>query len=198
MMKLHDLTIKQFLNKTASNEAMPAGGSTLALCAALAAALAQMVAKLTFGKAKYANVDERIREIAIELERLRILLMNDIDRDAESFQIVLDAYKLPRVSDNEIYVRNNEIENALKAATLVQVELAEKCNTLFSLITEITNIVRGSLAADSRVSLIICKTAAKGAIINVRANLSQIADNNFRNELIAKCDNIEKDINIIL
>ena len=47
MMKLHDLTIKQFLNKTASNEAMPAGGSTLALCAALAAALAQMVAMPT-------------------------------------------------------------------------------------------------------------------------------------------------------
>ena len=197
-MKLHDLSIKQFIEKTASKEAMPAGGSTLALCAALAAALAEMVAKLTFGKAKYAQTDERIRGIAIELERFRILLMNDIDRDAEFFQIVLNAYQLPKGSDDESDIRNKEIENALKPATLVQMEVAEKCNNIFGLITEITNIVGGSLAADSKVSLLICYTAAKGAIINVRANLSQIVDTDFTKELIAKCDKIEKDIDIKL
>ena len=197
-MKLHDLSIKQFIEKTASNEAMPAGGSTLALCAALAAALAEMVAKLTFGKAKYAQADKRMREITTELERFRTLLMNDIDRDAESFQIVLNAYQLPKSSDDEIDMRNKEIEIALKPATLVQMEVAEKCHNIFGLITEITNIVGGSLAADSKVSLLICNTAAKGAIINVRANLTQIVDTDFTKELIAKCDMIEKDIDIKL
>ena len=197
-MKLHDLSIKQFIEKTASNEAMPAGGSTLALCAALAAALAEMVAKLTFGKAKYAQADKRMREITTELERFRTLLMNDIDRDAESFQIVLNAYQLPKSSDDEVEIRNKEIEIALKPATLVQMEVAEKCHNIFGLITEITNIVGGSLAADSKVSLLICNTAAKGAIINVRANLTQIVDTDFTKELIAKCDMIEKDIDIKL
>ncbi len=197
-MKLHDLSIKQFIEKTASNEVMPAGGSTLALCAALAAALAEMVAKLTFGKAKYAQADKRMREITTELERFRTLLMNDIDRDAESFQIVLNAYQLPKSSDDETDICNKEIENALKPATLVQMEVAEKCHNIFGLITEITNIVGGSLAADSKVSLLICNTAAKGAIINVRANLTQIVDTDFTKELIAKCDMIEKDIDIKL
>ena len=197
-MKLHDLSIKQFIEKTASNEVMPAGGSTLALCAALAAALAEMVAKLTFGKAKYAQADKRMREITTELERFRTLLMNDIDRDAESFQIVLNAYQLPKSSDDEVEIRNKEIEIALKPATLVQMEVAEKCHNIFGLITEITNIVGGSLAADSKVSLLICNTAAKGAIINVRANLTQIVDTDFTKELIAKCDMIEKDIDIKL
>jgi formiminotetrahydrofolate cyclodeaminase len=197
-MKLHDLTIKQFIEKTASNEAMPAGGSTLALCAALAAALAEMVIKLTFGKAKYAKAYERMRVNAIELERLRILLMRDIDRDAESYQIVLDAYQLPKGSDDEIDMRKNEIENALKAATLVQMEVAEKCHNLFGLITDITNIVGGSLFADSRVSLMICSTAAKGAVFNVITNLSQIHDSDFKNEVIAKCNKIDKDIDIKL
>ena len=197
-MKLHDLSIKQFIEKTASNEAMPAGGSTLALCAALAAAIAEMVAKLTFGKAKYASADKRMREITAELERFRTLLMNDIDRDAESFQIVLNAYQLPKSSDDETDIRNKEIENALKPATLVQMEVAEKCHNIFGLITEIINIVGGSLAADSKVSLLICNTAAKGAIINVRANLTQIVDTDFTKELIAKCDMIEKDIDIKL
>lgn len=197
-MKLHDLSIKQFIEKTASNEAMPAGGSTLALCAALAAALAEMVTKLTFDKAKYDQADERMKEIATELERFRTLLMNDIDSDAELFQIVLDAYQLPKKTDDEIDIRNKQIENALKPATLVQMEVAEKCHNIFGLITEITNIVVGSLAADSKVSLLICKTAAKGAIINVRANLTQIVDTYFTKELIAKCDMIEKDMDIKL
>lgn len=197
-MKLYDLSIIQFIEKTASNEAMPAGGSTLALCAALAAALAEMVAKLTFGKVKYAPADERIREIATELERFRILLMNDIGRDAESFQIVLNAYKLPKKSNDEVEIRNKKIENALKPATLVQMEVAEKCYKLFGLIKEITKIIKGSLAADSKVSLLICNTAVKGAIINVRANLSQIVDTDFTKELIAKCDMIEKEIDIKL
>ena len=193
-MKLHDLSIKQFIEKTASNEAMPAGGSTLALCAALAAALAEMVAKFTFDKAKYDQADERMKEIATELERFRTLLMNDIDSDAELFQIVLDAYQLPKKTDDEIDIRNMEIENALRAATLVQMEVAEKCHKVFSLISEITNIVGGSLAADSKVSLMICNTATKGAIVNVRANLSLVKDSDFKVELIAKCDMIEKDI----
>lgn len=197
-MKLHDLSIKQFIEKTASNEAMPAGGSTLALCAALAAALAEMVTKLTFDKAKYDQADERMKEIATELERFRTLLMNDIDSDAELFQIVLDAYQLPKKTDDEIDIRNKQIENALKPATLVQMEVAEKCHNIFGLITEITNIVVGSLVADSKVSLLICNTAAKGAIINVRANLTQIVDTYFTKELIAKCDMIEKDMDIKL
>lgn len=193
-MKLQDLTIKQFIDKTASNKAMPAGGSSLALCAALAAAIAEMVAKLTFGKAKYAMADKRMRELVVELENFRILLIDDIDRDAEAYQIVLDSYRIPKGTDDEIDIRNMEIENALRAATLVQMEVAEKCHKVFSLISEITNIVGGSLAADSKVSLMICNTATKGAIVNVRANLSLVKDSDFKVELIAKCDMIEKDI----
>ena len=193
-MKLQDLTIKQFLEKTASDEAMPAGGSTIALCAALSAAISEMVAKLTLGKAKYANAEERMREIGIELEKSRLLLMNDIDRDSESFQVVLDAYQLPKVSENEIDVRNRKIENALKNATLLQMEVAEKCHALFDLISEVSNLVEGGLAADGKVSLMICITSAKGAILNVKTNLNQINDIVFKREVIAKCDKIEKDI----
>ena len=193
-MKLQDLTIKQFIEKTASNKVMPAGGSTLALCAALATALAEMVAKLTFGKAKYAMADKRMRELVVELENFRILLIDDIDRDAEAYQIVLDAYQLPKGTDDEIDTREKEIENALRAATLVQMEVAEKCHKVFSLISEITNIVGGSLAADNKVSLMICNTAVKGAIVNVRTNLSLIEDSDFKSGVITKCDIIEKDI----
>src|SRR5690554_4150156 len=98
-MKLYDLTIKQFLDKTASSEPMPAGGSALALCAALAASITEMVAKLVLEKAKYAQLYVRIREIYSELENTRLLLMRDIDRDAESYQIVLDAFLMPKDSE---------------------------------------------------------------------------------------------------
>lgn len=196
LMKLYDLTIKQFLDKTASSEPMPAGGSALALCAALAASITEMVAKLVLEKAKYAQLYVRIREIYSELENTRLLLMRDIDRDAESYQIVLDAFLMPKDSANEIVLRRVKIQKALKAATLVQLDVAEKCHTLFNYIMEIANILEGSLAADNRVSLMICNTAAKGAIFNVKTNISQIDDIDFIEEVISKCDNLESDINL--
>jgi len=75
-MKLQDLTLKQFLEKTAANEALPGGGSSAALSAALATALTEMVAGLTIGKKKYVAVEERMKQIAAEMSANRVHLVN--------------------------------------------------------------------------------------------------------------------------
>lgn len=195
-MSLNKLTINQFLEKSSSDEALPAGGSTLALCGALAAALAEKVAKVTFGKAKYADYEIRLREICSELNSARLLLTSYINCDADAYQGVFDAYKLPKSSVEVAGVRKREIENSLKAATLVQMNVAEKCHEFYNYIKEMINIVEGSLKADVTVSLMICATAAKGAVINVETNLHHVDDEEFKREMIVKCNIINKDIDI--
>jgi formiminotetrahydrofolate cyclodeaminase len=101
-MKLQDLTLKEFLEKTASNDAVPGGGCSSALLAAIAASLTEMVAKLTIGRKKYSDVEERMKEIAMIMSENRAQFINDIDRDAVSYQLVMDAYQLPKNSDEEI------------------------------------------------------------------------------------------------
>lgn len=197
-MKLNDLTIKQYLEKTASSEAMPAGGCTIALCAALASALTEMITKISLGKEKNTFANVRLVEILNKAESLRNELMNDIERDADAFQIVINSYQLPKKTEDEIVVRNNKIQKSIEEATIVQMEIAERCRQLFNYSREISAFAEGGLAADSRVSIMICVTAAKCAIINVRTNLNMVDNAYFKKTMIAKCDKIERDIDIKL
>ena len=193
-MKLQDLTIRDYVEKTASGEAMPAGGSAIALCAALAISLTEMVAKLTIGKKKYESFEKRIMEIAVILETNRNLLLDYMEQDAESYQKVLNAYELPKDSEEDNTIRNNKIDEELKSATVVQLNVALKSYKLLDVISEIKDIVDGSLSADNEVSLMICCTAIRGALLNVRANLSLINDKSYINDMQDMCNSIEKDL----
>ena len=76
---LIDLTIKGFLDKTAGSDPVPGGGSISALNGSIAAALTEMVANLTIGRKKYAEVEDKMREVAGRMAEIRTVLANDID-----------------------------------------------------------------------------------------------------------------------
>jgi formiminotetrahydrofolate cyclodeaminase len=135
-MKLQDLTLQQFLEKTAANEAVPGGGSNAALNAAMATALTEMVANLTIGRKKYAGVEERMKQIAAEMSAQRSRFMEDIDRDAEAYRLVMEAYRLPKETEEEITTRNEKIQEATKIASLVPMEVAERAYNLLDIMIE--------------------------------------------------------------
>ena len=93
---LVDLTIKGFLAETAGSAPVPGGGSISALNGAIATALTEMVANLTIGKKKYADVEGQMRTIATEAAIIRERLIRDIDRDSEAYDRVFAAFKLPK------------------------------------------------------------------------------------------------------
>ena len=100
-MSLTDLTIQAFLDKTAGNEPVPGGGSISALCGALAASLAEMVTRLTIGRKKYADVEERMQELSARFATIRQEMARYIDRDAEAYDRVFQAFKLPKETEEE-------------------------------------------------------------------------------------------------
>ena len=110
---LADLTIKDFL---AGSAPVPGGGSISALNGAIAAALTEMVAHLTVGKKKYAEVEGQMKTIATEAALIRERLTEDIDKDSEAYDRVFSAFKLPKETPDEQVIRTNAIQSATKEA----------------------------------------------------------------------------------
>ena len=118
-MALTDLSIKEFLAKTASNSPVPGGGSIAALSAAIAASLSEMVARLTIGKKDYDSSKEEMQEIAKDAFQYRERLIRYIDKDSNAYNDVMAAFKLPKSTSQEHKNRKLAIQESLKKAALV-------------------------------------------------------------------------------
>ena len=133
---LTDLTVKDFLNKVAGSDPVPGGGSIAALNGALASALAAMVANLTIGKKKYAEVQEDMQAIAQEAERLMGDFTADIDRDSDAYDRVFACFKMPKETDEEKAARSAAIQEATKYAAQVPLEVARRACALMPRVAE--------------------------------------------------------------
>ena len=191
-MKLQDLLLKEFLEKTASNEPVPGGGSNAALNAAMATALTEMVANLTIGRKKYADADERMREIAAVMSAQRSRFLEDIDRDAEAYRQVMEAYRLPKETEKEQQLRDATIQEATKEASLIPMEVAESAFSLLETMRETLQRGNPNAATDGLVGMMNCRTAILSALLNVRVNLGGIRDEKFVEEMTTRCDWLEK------
>ncbi len=192
-MKLQDLTLKQFLEKTAGNEPVPGGGSISALNGAIASALSEMLANLTIGKKNYVDVEELMKQNATKASELRTRFVEDIDRDSDAYNLVFDAFKLPKETGEQKAFRSEKIQEATKIAALVPMEVAERAFDMLDLIAETTRKGNKNAVTDGCVAMMTCRTAILGALLNVRINLSGLKEEAFVNELNDKCNRIEKE-----
>ena len=191
-MQLQDLSLKQFLAKTAGNEPVPGGGSVSALNGAVASALAEMLANLTIGKKNYVEVEELMKQNAAKASELRTHFINDIDRDSDAYNLVFDAFKFPKETDEQKALRSEKIQEATKVAALVPMEVAERAFDMLDLVAETTRKGNKNAVTDGCVAMMTCRTAILGALLNVRINLGGLKDEVFVKELAEKCDRIEK------
>jgi len=168
-----------FLDKLASRSPEPGGGSVAALTGALGAALVSMVANLTLGKEKYAGVQDKVEELLASSEKLRGELQGLIQKDTEVYADVSAAFKLPRETEEEKAERAGRIQEALKLATEVPFEIAEKCLEAARLSE--TSAVIGNVGAvsDAGVAVLLAEAAAQSAALNVKINVNSIEDKGF-------------------
>ena len=152
-----------------------------------------MVANLTIGKKKYAEVEERMRELAAAMSAYRSRFVNDIDRDAEAYRQVMEAYRLPKESETEMVKRNEAIQLAMTSASLVPMEVAENALEMLILLAETLEKGNSNTVTDGLVGAMTCRTAIMGALFNVRTNLGGITDENFVGLMNDKCDRMERE-----
>lgn len=173
---LVNLSVKDFLAKTAGSEPVPGGGSIAALNAAIASALTEMVANLTIGKKKYEDKEGLMRKIVAITENYRASFMKDIDADSEAYNNVFAAFKLPKETDEEKIERNNQIQEATKIAAEIPMEVARKAVDIMDVIVQVADQGNQNAITDACVAIMTARTAAISAILNVKINLSSIKD----------------------
>ena len=176
---LANLSITDFLEKTAFRAPVPGGGSVAALSAAAAAALAEMVANLTIGKKGFESVEAEMKEIASIAKDYRKKLTVDIDRDSDAFDAVMAAFRLPKNTEEEKNKRKHAIQEAFKIASLVPLEVAKSAYGIMDLAEKAVLKGNKNAVTDATVAAMMARTAALSALYNVRINLSSIKDVDF-------------------
>ena len=189
---MKNMTIQEFAMQTASNEPVPGGGSISALAGSLAAALTEMVAGLTIGKKKYADVEEEMKAAVEPMKAVCAQLLDDIKRDSESFDQYMQALTLPKETEEEKAARTEAMQNGLKAAVAVPLSVAKAACGILPYAE--TMVVKGNKTAvtDALVATMMARTAVLGAGFNVKINLESIKDQEYVDRIGKEVAELEK------
>lgn len=193
-MALADLSIKEFLAKTASNSPVPGGGSIAALSAAIAAGLSEMVAHLTIGKKGYEALEEEMQDIAKDVFQYRERLIRTIDKDSNAYNDVMAAIKLPKGTEQERNNREGAIQEALINATLVPLDVARDAFKIIELAGKAVKQGNKNAVSDAAVAVMMARTAVLSALYNVKINLASIKDTTFVEEIREEIKHMESEI----
>lgn len=182
-MAFRDQTIEAFIQELSSKAPIPGGGGASALVGALSASLTHMVGALTVGKPKYAAVEAEMQELLNDTEALANRFLALMDKDAEAFEPLAQAYRLPKETDEEKANKAVLMEAALKSAVQPPLEIMETCAKSLPMIALCAE--KGSVVAvsDAGVAASLCRAALEGASLNVFINTQGMQDKTYAESL---------------
>ena len=183
-------TVESYLNKLASADPEPGGGSAAALAGALGAALVSMVANLTLGKEKFAAVQDDVAELKKKSETLRAELEELVTLDALAYREVAAAMKMPKDTDEQKEQRRQVMQVALKGAAEVPLKVAEAAVEVARLSLPAAEKGNPNAVSDAGVAVLLADAAAQSAALNARINLVWIEDEDVKRGTWARIEAI--------
>jgi glutamate formiminotransferase/formiminotetrahydrofolate cyclodeaminase len=196
--RLASMDIYEFADVLASDAPAPGGGSVAALNGTLSAGLSSMVGNLTYNKKGYKEVKQIMIELSDKAQRLKDFFTESIDKDTEAFNKVMDAFSLPKGTDEEKALRDKTIMDATKEATLVPFSVLEKTKEAAELALTVVEKGNQNSLSDAGVAGLTAEAAAEGALYNVMINLEGIDDEEFNKETAKKAIKINKEVQKIV
>lgn len=178
----------EFLEELSSARPVPGGGGASAAVGAFASALGMMVANLTVGKKRYANVEEEVKEVRSQLEILRDELVALTDRDAEAFEPLSRAYGLPKETEEQKAEKEKILEQALYEASIVPMDIMETILKTMRLLKVMGEKGSKIAISDVGVGILFAQAALEGASLNVFINTNLMKDQGRAEELNQKAD----------
>ena len=189
--KLIDMNLKAFMDETASDSPAPGGGSVSAYIGALGVALGTMVANLSSHKRGW---DDRWKEFSDWAEKGKVIqnnLLQMVDEDTTAFNRIIEAFSLPKKSEEEKKLRDIAIQEATKNATLVPLKVMETAYPGFEMISEMVSKGNPNSISDAGVGALALRTCIRGAFLNVKINASGLNDKDFVKDVIARGEVLE-------
>lgn len=176
---LMEKTVRDFVVELASDTPAPGGGSASALAGCLGAALTTMVCNLSLDETKYKDHLPEIQAIRSRVSGLLETLGRAVDEDAQAFNEVMNAYKLPKGTDEEKALRLKTIQESMKKAASLPLGVAEASLDALKLAGRILPLGNPNAASDAAVAGLMSYAAVQGALYNVKINLGFIKDAAF-------------------
>lgn len=180
-----------FLDALAAGTPAPGGGSAAAHAGAMGAALVAMVARLTLGKKKYAEVHDQMNEILLQAERLRRELTAAVEEDAAAFEGIMAAFKLPKETEEQQAARLAAIEQATLTAIRVPLATAEKAVKVLALAERCAALGNVNAITDAASAAAMARAALTAAGYNVRINVNNLSDKASGEPFLAQLANLE-------
>src|SRR6266498_441534 len=187
------MNVREFCNEVLSESPAPGGGSVAALLGALGASLGGMVANLSAGKRGWDDKLEYFSGWAVKAQQLKDELLSLVDEDTGAFSKVMDAFALPKESPEEKDARAAAIEEATKHAAEIPLKVMETSFKPYELLSEMAEKGNPASISDVGVGALATRACIEGAALNVRINLGQLKDENFKSLLLNKVEQIVTD-----
>jgi glutamate formiminotransferase/formiminotetrahydrofolate cyclodeaminase len=198
---LINMKLDKFADETASESPAPGGGSISAYVGALGISLGTMVANLSSHKPGWDARWKEFSDWAEKGQHIKSQLLKLVDEDTKAFNKIMDAFSLPKATDDEKKSRKKAIQDATKYAIEVPFKVMQLSHDSFEVIKAMAEIGNPNSASDAGVGALCARTAVYGAYLNVRINASGLDDKAFAeekiksgNELLEKSMQLEKEV----
>lgn len=186
--KLVSMSLKAFADETASESPAPGGGSISAYVGTLGIALAGMVANLSSHKRGWDSRWKEFSVVAEKAEHIKNKLMVLVDEDTRAFNRIMDAFGLPKSTDEEKQARTKAISDATRHAINTPLEVMKLSLDSMALIAEMAEKGNPNSVSDAGVGALCARTAVLGAGLNVKINCSGFEDSEYVNESLKQAD----------
>ena len=187
---LINMSLTEFANETASESPAPGGGSIAAYCGAIGVALGTMVANLSSHKRGWDNRWNEFSEWAEKGINYQNILLDLVDEDTNAFNKIMDAFRLPKDSNEDKIRRKESIQNATKYAISTPLKVMETAFASMEVMKAMAEIGNPNSVTDTGVGALCARTAVIGAFLNVKINCNACEDKNFVKESLQKGQNI--------
>lgn len=180
-----------FIEELAAPTPTPGGGSAAAYAGAMGAGLVAMVAGLTIGKKKYAEVEAEMQAVRVVAENLRKELTQAVDDDAAAFEALMGTFKLPKETDEEKTSRSAAVLNATLNAAHIPLHVAEKVIKVMALALKCAKKGNVNAVSDAMSGFALCRAALTAAGYNVKINLNSLEDQSLGERMLAELKECE-------
>lgn len=187
---LINMSLAEFSNETASESMAPGGGSIAAYVGSLGAALATMVANLSAQKRGWDKYWEEFSEFAERGQEVKERLNHLVDEDTRAFNSIIQAFRMPKSTEEEKQERNQAITDATKLAIEVPFQTMKAAMEVFPLAEAMVDKGNPNSITDAGVAALCARAAVMGGYMNVKVNTKELDDKDFVNDIMQSCKEI--------